>query len=362
MAASAAQYAHCQPHLPVAFRGWAARPPEIHAPREFAARSAEIYLLDRELDRAVALEAELSRSGREAARASVGRSPRPADPEAPALPPFPIVAPPWSAPRVRELHRALFPTTGPGRGSSELRDRALTLTDAEGESTLECCPPGRIASELPALLGWVERSGPIYAPLVPATAILQSFYVLRPFPHGNRVVASTLARFYLRQAGLTNAHFVPLADEPGPGVGLWERLVLWSEATGSLTELLDLQADVVLRGYRSAVDRLLDPRRTGRRLDEIELRLLARARRAGGWFSARQAAGWVGGRSELTVLHRLNALVARGILESLGQTRAKRFRVRGPIPTESAWPPGSGRPDREGLARRRRPGPRPAAD
>ncbi|MCI4345303.1 MAG: hypothetical protein L3K07_00890, partial [Thermoplasmata archaeon] len=74
------------------------------------------------------------------------------------------------------------------------------------------------------------------------------------------------------------------------------------------------------------VERWLDRQPTSNPLEETALRLLSRARRSPGWFSAQEAASWVGGRSGPTVLRHLNELVRRGIFEALGQTRAKRYR------------------------------------
>ncbi|MCI4318007.1 MAG: hypothetical protein L3J96_05655, partial [Thermoplasmata archaeon] len=106
------------------------------------------------------------------------------------------------------------------------------------------------------------------------------------------------------------------------------RLMLWTELMGSYSELLDFTADSVLSAYRDGAKRWLSSDSpAGDAIQETALRLLTQARRNGGWFTASEAANWVGNRSEQTVLRHLNELVRRGIFESLGRTRGKRYRV-----------------------------------
>ncbi|MCI4318005.1 MAG: hypothetical protein L3J96_05645, partial [Thermoplasmata archaeon] len=53
MAAGAAKYGHCAIGYPVEYRSKVPFRPEIAAPLDLAVRVAEIYALDRELDRSV---------------------------------------------------------------------------------------------------------------------------------------------------------------------------------------------------------------------------------------------------------------------------------------------------------------------
>jgi hypothetical protein len=117
------------------------------------------------------------------------------------------------------------------------------------------------------------------------------------------------------------------------------RLILWTETSGSHTELLDYMLDATRRAYEVGATRWLERSDATHELEEVALRLLVRARHASGWFSAQDAVRWVGGRRGPTVLRHLNDLVRRGILESLGHTRAKRYRIVPPHPALLGTPP-----------------------
>jgi Fic family protein len=189
------------------------------------------------------------------------------------------------------------------------------------------CPPERIRSELKGLLSWIDRVGPTMMPVIPAVVLLQGLQSIRPFPVGNMAVARTLVTLYLHHHGLPNAELVPVGAAALESPELLLRLLLWTESSGSYTELIDYTLDSTLSAYAAGARRWLSSSSGSGPLEEVALRLLAKARRTPGWFSARDATGWVGGRSGQTVLRHLNQLVRVGLLESLGLTRAKRYRL-----------------------------------
>ncbi|MCI4328021.1 MAG: hypothetical protein L3J86_00425, partial [Thermoplasmata archaeon] len=135
---------------------------------------------------------------------------------------------------------------------------------------------------------------------------------------------------YLRLFGLPNVAMTALPRVGQRSRDLMVRLLLWAEATGGYQELLDHTLDTVVEAYTEANGRWLGRAAGPDRLEEAPLRILARARRDPGWFSTREAIRWVGARGEQTILRHLNDLVRRGLLESLGKTRGKRFRVTSP--------------------------------
>jgi Fic family protein len=160
--------------------------------------------------------------------------------------------------------------------------------------------------------------------------LLQGFQSIRPFPVGNLTVGRAMATVYLQSYGLPNAGLAPVAQAVVDSPELLGRLMLWSQASGSYAELVDFLLDRLLIAYRQATNRWLGRPEAGGQLDEIALRLLSRARRSPGWFSAQDAVRWVGRSGGPTVLRHLNHLVRRGFLESLGRTRAKRYRLVSP--------------------------------
>jgi Fic family protein len=356
MAASAAKYAHCQVTPPVEYRGKLPFHPEIAAPLDFTLRMAEVYALDRELDRAVLGVKEYVELLTEDAQAQIGPGgvfltdleSRPRQREATARKDGGVALgpvrrqyilnqlrfvgesarfrPPWTPVLIQDAHALLMHDLGLGVRPGALRTDAYTGCGPDGQAVYTACPPERVVGELQSLLEWVDRVGPTLSPIVPAIVLLQGFHSIRPFPVGNMSVASTLALFYLRLFGLPNSTLVPVADAMLERPAQLLRLLLWSEASGSYTELLDYATDAFLQAYAAGTVRWLHRRASPRGLEETALRLLARARRVTGWFSSRDAARWVGGRSEQTVARHLNALVRSGAIETLGQTRGKRYR------------------------------------
>jgi Fic family protein len=360
MAAHAAKFGHCQVVGPVEYRAKAPFRPQIDAPLDLAVRTEQIYADDRELDRAVMSVRSLEQllledlaSGRGPGGAfveddlSARRRGRPtaAHSPAPALGPmrrqFLLNAlrldeeparfrPPWTDTVVEEVHAALLAGLGPDGTAGVLRTVPYASEGPRGEILYQACPPDRIRNELQSLLDWVDRAGPTLMPVIPATVLLAGLHSIRPFPYGNMTLARTMSILYLRHSGLLNAELAPIASAALATPETLFRLLLWTESTGSYTELVDFTVDAVATGYAEGVRRWLGPGSESSRIEEVGLRLLSKARRTPGWFSARDIAGWVGGRSDPTVARHLNRLVGSGILETLGLTRAKRYRFVSP--------------------------------
>ncbi|MCI4330372.1 MAG: Fic family protein [Thermoplasmata archaeon] len=394
MAVETARFAHCIARRPVEYRAKSPFRPSISAPLDFAVRVGELYTLDHELDRAVLrdgdyaylvgeeLDAEpgpmrvldagaVETTGAPHAAGSTERSTRRNQlRRQSALNHARLEAesagfrPPWTVDLLQDVHATLQQGLGNGIPSGELRRSSFSATDPEGEPVFHACPPDRIRGDLQAVLDWVDRYGALYHPLIPATVLFQALFSIRPFPSGSVSVGRSVALLYLRHHGLPNVAMAPVATVSLASPELAMRLLLWTEATGSYTELLDHHLDSVLQAYAIANRRWLGESVRSEQLEEVQLRLVARARRAPGWFSARDAMQWVGARSDQTILRHLNELVGRGILESLGRTRGKRFRVVAratapPVPT-SRYPSdridsdGTGTTESQPTARHRR--------
>ncbi|MCI4321415.1 MAG: Fic family protein [Thermoplasmata archaeon] len=361
MAVSAARFGHCHARRPVAYRSRSPFRPLVAAPLDFAVRAARVYTLDHELDRAVLNVEEyagillgdlerspgpggafLSRSGltgagaRSAAPVDRRRSPRErfAVNEARLEVESARFRPPWTVALLQDVHASLLSELGAPGTPGDLRTRPLVVNDPDGYEVFTACPPEQIVPDLESVLEWVDRVGATYHPLIPATVLFQSIHGIRPFPVGNVTVGRTVAILYLRLFGLPNVGLTALPRVAQTSRELTSRLLLWTEATGSYQELVDHALDTVLDAYSQANARWLGRPPAAGSLEEAALRLLARARRDPGWFSTRDAMRWVDARSEQTILRHLNDLVDRGLLESLGKTRGKRFRLAPPLSLE----------------------------
>jgi len=362
MAAGAAKYAHCQVRTPVAYRPRSPFRPEIAAPLDFAVRCSEVYAMDRELDRAVlgledlealVLEYVLGQpgpagifltdhEGRPGALPPDRRRRSPVPGLGPRRRQFLVNAlrfaqetarfrPPWNAALVQDLHAVVLANLNLDPAPGEFRTEPYTATGPRGVPLFETCPPERISAELQAMLDWVDRYGATLMPAIPAAVLLHGFQTIRPFGAGSTTVGRMMALIYLQSFGLPNAGLAPVGEAVVESPELLLRLMLWTQSTGSYTELVDFLLDRLMLAYRRATVRWIGREDPEDRLDEVALRLLSRARRSPGWFSTQEAVGWIGGRSGPTVLRRLNELVRDGFLESLGHTRAKRYRLVSPI-------------------------------
>jgi hypothetical protein len=360
MAASAAKFAHCQPRYPVEYRAKSPFRPWLVPPLDFTVRASALYSLDHELDRAVLRPSDLS----EVLEEELWRHPGPGgifrvepEPVRSHPPRVPLSAgpfrrqfllnvvrlardstryrPPWTVSMVLEAHGTLLRGLGVGPEPPGFRTSPHLAQDPDGFTMQMHCPPVRIRGDLQAVLEWVDRFGPGYHPVIPATVLLQALHSIRPFPAGNMTTARALTVLYLHFHGLPNAELAHIADAAVVEPNLLLRLLRWTESTGSYTELLDHILESSLVAYEASARRWLRPAGSSGSLEELAVRLLARARRTPGWFSAREAQSWVGNRGGPTVRKHLNLLVAQGFLESAGQTRGKRFRR---ISRESYFP------------------------
>jgi hypothetical protein len=350
MAASAAKYAYCQPRSPVEYRPKDPFRPWIAPPLDFTVRATALYSLDRELDRAILSVDDLAALFSEEAQRLPGSS---AAPEpgpsgfglrlAPSAPTDPALLrqilrnvvrlavnvnrwrPPWTLAQVAEVHATLLRGWEGAGPAGEFRREPHVTRDPDGFPLQEHCPPDRIGTELSAVVDWIDQYGPGYHPVVPVTVLLQGFQSIRPFPTGNLTTARALTVLYLHFHGLPNAELAPIGPALLEDPVLLHRLLRWTESTGSYTELVDHVLDATGIAYGTAVRRWL--RRPGRvAVDDLAVRLLSRARRTPGWFSAGEAQRWVDGRRGPTVLKHLNRLVGLRLLEAAGNTRGKRFR------------------------------------
>ncbi|MCI4345304.1 MAG: Fic family protein, partial [Thermoplasmata archaeon] len=281
MAVIAAKYGHCNVAYPVTYRSRVPFRPEIAAPLDLSARLSEIWAHDRELDRAVLGLDQYDELLEEGVDWGLGAGElfasdldpsRPQGSSGPELDRAQDLAehrqrfglnelqflsegarfrPPWTVHMVQAVHEVLFQKLDVPFPPGELRERSFVGVGPAGTPVYRACPPESVAKELAAVLEWVDRVGPTLAPVIPATVLMHSFQSVRPFPSGNHAVGWMLSQYYLHLFGLPNAATVPFASTEASDPELRLRLMLWTEVSGSFTELVDHTVDAVRDAYRA---------------------------------------------------------------------------------------------------------------
>ena len=241
----------------------------------------------------------------------------------------------WTPMTLHQIHRFLFEqgevVDAPGefRGGQNVPSEVVT---DEGQIIFITAPAGAVEEELTSLCRWLARSGAALFPVVAAAVFFHEFESIHPFNDGNGRVGRTLFHSYLQLYGLRNAHLCMIEQElAGSDPELYYRILGWTDASGSYTELIDYFVDGVLAAYRKANRRLAKRNLLSSQLDETAKRLLIRAKQEREWFTIKQASSWVSGRSTQTIRNHLNSLVKAGALLSRGKTVAKRYRFADPF-------------------------------
>ena len=367
------KYAHCVHPYPVRHRRKVPFSPEVEVPSSMVERLVEIRNLDHELDRFIlseqdsldvmveALSVNIHQSvkleGNPLALWEVSRVTRVTlsdrafrikessrrevrnhvfvwtNPERWALP--------WSLETVRALHATLFDGVDGDYRPGELTRKQMVVVSDKGEELFYGCVAGSVAEELASLFEWVNRRSGVYAPIVAAAVFFHEFESIHPFEEGNGRMGRTMFHLLLEMLGLPNSRFCQVEKYLIQDPELYYRILGWTDHKGSYLELVDYFTDALLLSYRDAVKILGEKDLLTHGLDETSRRLLVQARRTSGWFSVREASAWIGGRSDQTIRSHLNALVERGALKYIGETRSRRYAFSPPRLGGGADQPGN---------------------
>lgn len=351
-------FAHCTPLYPVLHKRRYPFAPSIAVPEGFTERVRRIEELDSDLTRLVIPKSELLRLTSEAFSSNIHHSSKiegnplsleevdritkdsfaGVDPKASGSHEKEVInhltalldpscfTGPMTLERIRGLHRILMSGVQPSAHPGSFRTGHMSVTSDSGFQTFRACGPDSIEQELQSLLDWLNRMAPAYNPIVAATVFFHEFESIHPFEDGNGRTGRVLFHGYLQTHGLDNVNACKvealLLDDPE----LYYRVLGWADQTGQYSELIDYVAQALLGSYREAVDtfRAKDIIHSG--LNETTRRIITKARENPKWFSVKEATGWVGTASDQTIRNHLNALVTKGILESRGLTRSRRYR------------------------------------
>jgi len=370
MAVDPRRFAHAEPMYPVHHRKKVPFHPLLKMPEAFAARATRIQTLEREMGRfipraedyfevisearAVNIHRSISLEGNQLSENQVRRITR--DSMAGHEPKFPggkkrkdaqevlnhigfwsqpdFLPPPWTIDSIALAHVILLD----GVENDELRGRFrgpesdpwVIVSDVKEELFI-AAGGGHVREELESLLAWLNSMGEGLFPVVAAAVFFHEFESIHPFKDGNGRTGRALFHAYVQQHGLPNSHLCPIEPALLDDRELYYRVLSWTDSKGDYTTLIDFFMDAVLQAYETAHERLQSKDILSTGIDEVDKRLLTKAREERAWFSVTKATSWIAGRGEQTLRKRLNNLVDEGALETVGKTRSKRYRFPDPI-------------------------------
>ena len=234
---------------------------------------------------------------------------------------------PWSINTLRNVHEMLMRGTGASESPGIFRKKEAVVSDNEGFEYFIACPAVHIEEEAESLAGWIEISP--YDELITSVLFFHEFESIHPFDDGNGRTGRTLFQILLQELGLKNCKLCKFEQEMLKSSGTYYNLLAYTDDTGDYGPLIMYTAESLLRAYRDAVksfrekDRLKD-------MDESS-RIMARNAKSVRSFTIQDAAKWVPSLGEQTLRNKANELVAMGILDKEGKTRAMRYSFRDPF-------------------------------
>ncbi len=237
---------------------------------------------------------------------------------------------PWDLGTVQQVHRSLMTSTGedclPGRIRG--KDEEAHLTDEGGQELFIGCPGIHAVSELERLLDWVDGSP--FDRIVTAIVFFHEFESIHPFVEGNGRTGRSLFHILMQELRYRSFNLCRLEDKLLGDSDVYYGLMRYTDGTGDYTPLIEFFIDCIHAAYSEAV-REYGEKDALRNLDENSKMLAVRSRESNGWFSIKEASGWVSSISEQSVRLKLNDLVRMGILEKDGRTRSTLYRFNDPF-------------------------------
>jgi Fic family protein len=242
---------------------------------------------------------------------------------------------PWDKNKICSINQLLLMGTDTIAQGGDYRSTPSSIKEGEDEVFVPA-PPEHVLEEISSLLEWVNISSTAYDPIIGATVFFHEFESIHPFEDGNGRTGRSLFHIYLQCNGLKNSHLCRFDEHLLRDSGLYYQLLMYTDYAAKekrcdYRELLHHFTDAILAGYEAAVKELTKKDLLSQGLDETSSRILTKARERGDWFSRVEAVAWVQGLGEQTIGTKLSGLVEKGILETKGETRAKRFRFRDPM-------------------------------
>jgi len=357
-----ARYAHCVHPYPVRHRHKVPFRPKVTVPPSLGERASHVIALDRRLDRFVLTEPDYFRLVQEAVTSNLhistqlegnplsleqvkrltrdslqGRTPSSIEPAQREILNHLAVwfmpgelRIPWDLSSLQRVHASLMTGVDPGAMPGQLRSKPSAVYSDKREELFITAPPEHVQTELEGLIDWVNRESQAMWPTVAAAVFFHEFESIHPFEEGNGRTGRVLFHAYLQNSGLANAYRCRVESELIRDPELYYLILGWTDYSESYTELVDYFSESLLRSYLNAVS-VYRKKDVTRKLDATELDLVRMAKDAPSWFTLKDAAKFVPGRSEQTIRNRLNELAEMQVLHSIGNTRARRYRFADPL-------------------------------
>jgi len=242
---------------------------------------------------------------------------------------------PWDKKKICSINQLLLMDTEQLAEEGVYRKVRSAIREGDSEVFLPA-PPEHIEEEMSALLDWINHSSTAYDPVIGATVLFHEFESIHPFEDGNGRTGRSLFHIYLQCNGLNNSHLCRFDEQLLRDKDLYYQILMYTDYAAKekkcdYHEILDYFTEAILASYELAVTALASKDLLTQQLDEASSRILVKARERREWFTRSEAKSWVQGLGEQTVGARLSELVEKGIIETKGETRARRFRFRDPM-------------------------------
>jgi cell filamentation protein, protein adenylyltransferase len=227
------------------------------------------------------------------------------------------------------IHREVFEGVLPDAAAGTLKERQNAIVEVgTGRVIFVPTPPKRVEAELIALTAWFEESKYLYPAPVAAGVFFAEFQAIHPFMDGNGRIGRLFNLSVMASLGLRNAPLVPLDTQFFLTRGRYYSAIATTNAGERYDLWLRYFVKQLLRAYRGALART-DLRATVDRFESRVARgiLTWALSGSGDWFRHGQVPN-PRGFSLPAITGALRRLTQAGILESKGERRGRRYRLR----------------------------------
>lgn len=234
---------------------------------------------------------------------------------------------PWNIETVLKVHSMLMEETGTSESPGIFRGKEVVVSGENGVEFFVTCPTIHIKDEVTSLIEWITTSP--YDELITSVLFFHEFESIHPFDDGNGRTGRTLFQILLQELGLKNCKLCKFEQEMLRSADAYYTLLAYTDDSGDYEPLIMYTAESLLRAYKDAVESFREKDHL-KEMDENS-RVIAKNAKSVKSFTIQDAAKWVPALGEQTLRGRVNELVAMGILEKEGRTRATRYSFKDPF-------------------------------
>lgn len=237
--------------------------------------------------------------------------------------------PEFSPDGVERAHRRLFDGVLDPSTVGRFKDRPNVLTDVTGTVVrFTPSPPERVRPELRTLFDWLEKAATTHVPSVTAAIFFAEFEAIHPFLDGNGRLGRYLNIALLRRLGLQNVALVPFDTRFFRTSDQYYEMLATTNTGRSYQLWTRYYVRELAKAYEIAVRRG-DLKATFARFSRPSTRAILRWALTGSaeWFHRGDFPN-PDGYSGPALWAALQELVRGGVLESEGEARGRRYRIR----------------------------------